>query len=338
MDLQNCISVIVPVYNAEPFLAKCIDSLLAQTYPDMEILLIDDGSTDASPTVCDRYAAQDARVRVIHQKNAGVGAARNAGLDAAKGAYIAFVDADDTVLPDYLETLYRDITEQGADIVCCNCREFYHGQIVNMTGRRVLENRRITDRNICYADMLAGREVYPYMVWAALFRRERCGALRFCPLPFGEDGIFMFDALTCAGSVYLDTYAGYCYIRNDASATLAEEEFSLRKNSADAEFTRYRFEHLPEDVPPETRQKHVVYFAGKVHGLAYALALNKDPQQRAAYMPSLREHLDFLRQTGLPLTGMLKLYIALLDRSFAVYALLVRARQLELRVLKGHKA
>lgn len=338
MDLQNCISVIVPVYNAEPFLAKCIDSLLAQTYPDMEILLIDDGSTDTSPTICDRYAAADARVRVIHQKNAGVGAARNAGLDAAKGAYIAFVDADDYVLPDYLETLQRDMIEQDVDIVCCNFREFYQGRPVNMTIHRVLRSRKITDRNICYADMLAGREGYPFAVWAALFRWERFGTLHFCHLPFGEDCVFMFDALTCAGSVYLDTYAGYCYIRNDASATMAEEEFSLRKNSADAEFTRYRFEHLPEDVPPETLQKHFVYFAGKVHSFAYALVLNKDPRQQAAYMPRLREHLDFLWQTGLPLTGPLKHYLVLLDHSFTVYAVLVRVRHLERRVLKGYRA
>ena len=338
MKQKNCISVIVPVYNAERCLAACVDSLLAQTYADFEVLLVDDGSADTSPAICDRYAAADDRVRVIHQKNAGVGAARNAGLDAARGDYLAFVDADDTVLPDYLETLYRDITEQDVDIVCCNFQEFYHGQPVNMTIPRVMNNRRIPYRNDCYADMVDNHEIYSAGVWAALYRRDRFQLLRFTSLPFGEDCVFNFDALTLAKAVYLDTYAGYRYIRNDASATLAEKEYSLRKCGADAEFTRYRFEHLPEGVPPETRQKHFVFFAKKVHGLAYALALNKDLQQQTAYMPRLWEHLDFLRQTGLPLTGALKLYIALLNRSFAVYTVLVRARQLELRVLKGYKA
>lgn len=338
MNLQNCISVIVPVYNAEQYLAACVDSLLAQTYADFEVLLVDDGSADSSPAICDRYAAADDRVRVIHQKNAGVGAARNAGLDVARGAYLAFVDADDTVLPDYLETLYRDITEQDVDIVYCNCQEFYHGQPVNMSGRRVLENRRITDRNICYADMVGGRECYPICIWAALYRREQLRSLRFTSLPFGEDCVFNFDALTLAETVYLDTYAGYCYIRNDASATMAARKHDLRHCRADVMQTRYRFEHLPENVPQETRQRHFQYYAWCVHYFAYALALNKDSQQRAAYMPSVPEQLRFIRQVGLPLTGSLKLYIALLNRSFGLYAALVRVWQIKIRLTEGKQA
>ncbi|MDR3314701.1 MAG: glycosyltransferase, partial [Oscillospiraceae bacterium] len=89
------ISVIVPVYNVEPYLPKCLDSIVSQTYANLEIILVDDGSTDASGSICDAYAAKDERVRVIHQANGGVAAARNAGLDAAVGEYIQFVDSDD---------------------------------------------------------------------------------------------------------------------------------------------------------------------------------------------------------------------------------------------------
>ncbi|MBQ7815737.1 MAG: glycosyltransferase, partial [Oscillospiraceae bacterium] len=100
------ISVIVPVYNTEKFLDKCIESISKQTFDDFEIILVDDGSTDKSGQICDTWAHKDNRVKVIHKQNAGVSAARNNGIAAAKGEYIAFVDSDDTVSPDYLRLLH----------------------------------------------------------------------------------------------------------------------------------------------------------------------------------------------------------------------------------------
>ena len=111
------ISVIVPVYNTERFLQRCIDSVLAQTYQDFELLLIDDGSKDSSGAICDEYAAQDARVRVFHKKNGGVSSARNLGLDNVRGEWITFVDADDWIESEMLELLLRKGEETGADIV-----------------------------------------------------------------------------------------------------------------------------------------------------------------------------------------------------------------------------
>ena len=103
------ISVVVPVYNMESYLCKCLDSIHAQTYPDFELLLVDDGSTDASPSICDSFALKDDRVRVIHKKNGGVSSARNCGLDAAKGELISFVDNDDLLYPDFLDTMVNSI-------------------------------------------------------------------------------------------------------------------------------------------------------------------------------------------------------------------------------------
>ena len=109
------ISVIVPVYNAEKYLHRCIDSVLAQTYTDFELLLIDDGSKDQSGEICDEYAQKDARVRVFHQENGGVSSARNLGLDNAKGEWVTFVDSDDWAKPYYIEHLVASI--DGADLV-----------------------------------------------------------------------------------------------------------------------------------------------------------------------------------------------------------------------------
>ena len=94
-DIQPLVSIIVPVYNAERYLRYCIDSILGQSYVNLEVILVDDGATDNSPTICDEYAAKDSRVVVIHQENGGIAKAQNAGLDAAHGGYIAFADNDD---------------------------------------------------------------------------------------------------------------------------------------------------------------------------------------------------------------------------------------------------
>ena len=110
------ISVICPVYNAEKYLARAVKSVLAQSFEDFELILVDDGSTDNSGELCDAFAAEDKRVRVIHQANGGVSRARNAGIDSARGEYIAFIDSDDYVFPYWLSDLYEAIAAEGADI------------------------------------------------------------------------------------------------------------------------------------------------------------------------------------------------------------------------------
>ena len=115
------ISIIVPVYQVEKYLNECIDSILAQTFTDFELILVDDGSPDNCPAQCDAAAKRDSRVRVIHKQNGGVSTARNAGLDAAQGNWIAFVDSDDTAAPEYLEKMHKAVLETGRERrrVCC---------------------------------------------------------------------------------------------------------------------------------------------------------------------------------------------------------------------------
>lgn len=117
------ISVLVPVYNVEKYLRRCLDSILAQTYTDYEVILVDDGSTDQSGALCDAYAAEHACIRVIHQKNAGLAQVRNVSVAAARGEYITFVDSDDAIEPTCLEVLMRDLLETGSDISICSWSE-----------------------------------------------------------------------------------------------------------------------------------------------------------------------------------------------------------------------
>ena len=115
------ISIIVPVYNAEKYLHRCIDSILSQTFTDFELLLIDDGSTDSSSIICDDYLREDSRVRVFHKKNGGVSSARNMGLDNAKGKWITFVDSDDFISSNFCEIL---LDNENEDLVICSFETF----------------------------------------------------------------------------------------------------------------------------------------------------------------------------------------------------------------------
>lgn len=114
------ISIIVPVYQVEKYLKKCVESILTQTYQNFELILVDDGSTDKSPEICDEFAKFDDRIVVIHKNNEGVSVARNIGLDIAKGEYIGFVDGDDYIAPDMYEMLLTRILKDGSDMACCN--------------------------------------------------------------------------------------------------------------------------------------------------------------------------------------------------------------------------
>lgn len=120
---MTALSVIVPVYQAAEYLDCCVESILAQTFSDLELILVDDGSTDGSAARCDRWAAADSRVRVIHRENGGVSAARNMGLDAARGEYVAFVDSDDWVEPQMYENLLAAAREYDCAVVLCDCRK-----------------------------------------------------------------------------------------------------------------------------------------------------------------------------------------------------------------------
>ena len=126
------ISIIVPIYKVEPYLRRCLDSIVNQTYTNLEIILVDDGSPDGCPQICDEYAAKDNRIVVIHKENGGLSDARNAGLDICKGEYISFVDSDDWVTPTYIEYLIKAIKDNNAELAVCNYTQTKQSYILNI--------------------------------------------------------------------------------------------------------------------------------------------------------------------------------------------------------------
>ncbi|MBO4219602.1 MAG: glycosyltransferase [Clostridia bacterium] len=159
------ISIVVPVYNVEKYVEKCIESILSQTYKDIEVLLIDDGSPDSSGEICDRFASIDSRVRVIHTPNRGVGAARNTGIANARGDYIGFVDSDDWLEPDMYETLLAELKAADADI--CEC-----GWFVEYSGSAKIS---VPERKLWTGDDTARGyflETISVYCWSKLYKRH----------------------------------------------------------------------------------------------------------------------------------------------------------------------
>ena len=188
---QPEISIIVPVYKTERFLNACIASILAQTFTDFELILVDDGSPDGCPALCDAAAAKDSRIRVIHKKNGGQSTARNAGLDAAHGEWIAFVDSDDTITPDYCAKLYAAVQATGAQMAVCNYRQ------VDESGQPLKEQYlHVRAEVLDQKQALEHCTLLPYMVvWNKLFHAAIFEKLRFRENLIYEDTILMAQAI-----------------------------------------------------------------------------------------------------------------------------------------------
>ena len=173
--MHDLISVIIPVYKVEKYLCRCVDSVLEQTYTNMEIILVDDGSPDNCPVMCDEYARQDSRVKVIHQENAGLSGARNAGIDMAQGQWLAFVDSDDYLAADFLERLYQACVDTGSSLSVCRW-EYVRGERIPEHGTG--ETRVYTGREML-ANLYVPDGAYFVVAWNKLYRKELFEDIRY---------------------------------------------------------------------------------------------------------------------------------------------------------------
>ncbi|MBT1161484.1 glycosyltransferase family 2 protein [Bifidobacterium sp. SO1] len=215
MPANSLVSIIVPVYNAERYLRHCVDSILAQSHRNIEVILVDDGATDSSPAICDAYAAADPRVTVIHQPNGGIAKAQNAGLDAASGDYIAFVDNDDILDRRNIELLLHSLESTGADMSKARWHQFGVSQLETVARKAAIgaaEPKRIT---VFRNPLLAYQTVFCKTLrvlgdtfghntearyfneanWCRLYRRELWNGLRF------PEGMYAQDVMV-AGELY----------------------------------------------------------------------------------------------------------------------------------------
>lgn len=170
------VSVIVPVYNVECYLERCLDSILSQTYTNLEIILINDGSTDQSSQICDAYVKRDPRIRVIHQRNQGVSAARDVGLENATGEFIGFVDADDWIEPDMYEVMIYKIQEENCEVVICDYDEIHNDQLIVRHDANAAE-AMCSEQYVLY--ILERIGLGRTTLWSKLFRRAAIAGVRF---------------------------------------------------------------------------------------------------------------------------------------------------------------
>ena len=193
--METAISVIVPVYRVEKYLPACIDSILNQTFTAFELILVDDGSPDRCPEICDEVARRDARVRVIHQANAGLSAARNAGIEAAHGAWLSFVDSDDYIAPHFCEKLYQTAQRTNADCVMCSVQNVDEsGKLIDSALMRVADEVK-TGREVLRK--IGRDDVTPYLTaWNKLYRRKLFNTLRY-PAGRQNEDVFVFAELFC---------------------------------------------------------------------------------------------------------------------------------------------
>lgn len=221
---EPLISVIIPVYNVEVYIKKCIDSVLKQDYKNLEIILVDDGSPDNCPAICDYYCNQDDRIKVIHKKNGGLSDARNAGIDIAKGEYITFVDSDDYIDKNYISILYNLIIKYNVMLsVADNYIEYIDGQIFNNS---TYEEYETNPENFFYK-MLWGIRDLDNGAWTKLYKRELFSNIRF---PVGknyEDTATLYKIVDKCDRIAVKSIPIYHYMKRKDSIT--QGKFNKKK-------------------------------------------------------------------------------------------------------------
>lgn len=238
------ISVIVPVYNVERYLDQCMNSIVGQSYTNLEIIAVDDGSTDSSGRKCDAWAERDPRIRVIHQANKGLAGARNTGLDAAQGDYIGFVDSDDYTLPDMFSTMMRNMRESGADLSIISYeRENPDGTTYSnaLPGRKLVMS---SEDAFKYVNMHG----YFYVVaWDKLAKRELFDGLRY-PLDaqYAEDSPVTYQLLDRAERIVYDSTPLYRYRMTEGSQSHGITDKFAQSTGDMLELVRRKY---PQDEP-----------------------------------------------------------------------------------------
>ena len=281
------ISLIVPVYNVEPYLRRCLDSVLAQTFTGFEVILVDDGSTDASGRICDEYAEKDARFRVIHKQNGGVSSARNEGIQASRGRYLAFLDSDDELVPDAFAVFAAlpaeyDLAVCGSKWIATDGRT--HSRTFSQKAYAALNSQAL-------CEML--REKVVDCVWG---KRFRLSTIREHSILFdekfdlGEDTLFVCRFLACCGNAYISRQTPYRYHQNSGTLSGFDERYVERLCSARNAMRECLRERFPEAVSSPLWEKQTF---GVYH---YAIACIR--QEKRPFRQKYRMLKRIYRQVG----------------------------------------
>lgn len=285
------ISVIVPIYNVEKYLTKCVSSILNQTWKNLEVILVDDGSPDSSGKMCDAFAETDERIRVIHKENGGLSDARNVGIEAARGNYLLFVDSDDWIDSDMIETLYRIIQKTGADIAECSFRNVYTDRVEEETA---CSAKIVTGNGIDGIEGILDWRYFKPVAWNKLYRRSVIGDIRYPIGRFHEDEFTTYQFFYAAKKlVYIDV-SKYNYVRNRTGSIVA----SYTEKNLDICFAlRERREFLKEHCVTSLEEKaNNIYCWLLLNNLAQSYRNNVSGEKLEKILKMAAEDLEYYQE------------------------------------------
>ncbi|MBE5744190.1 MAG: glycosyltransferase family 2 protein [Clostridiales bacterium] len=316
--MQKLISVIVPVYNVEPYLERCVNSIINQTYKNLEILLIDDGSTDNSGTICDEYAKKDSRIICVHQQNGGVSKARNEGLSLATGDYIGFIDSDDYIEPNMYELLLNSIEENNADLAICGFKQVRVDASfkINDADNTVDWSRENVINNFFTQGII--KELV-YAPVNKLYKKSLLEGLSFnCKYAMGEDILFLFKCIERVEKITYIQGAYYHYIMREGSAMTSS--FSKK---------RLDYVYAIREIEDICKQKYP-YVVDKVGAWAYKHTLNT--LRQIIVSKKIAEFKEFYTQNKLYVKSNKKKYYKTLSTNQKIDYLLINSCHFLLRV------
>ena len=322
--MNPLISIIIPVYNAEKYLNQCIDSIITQTYSDWELILVDDGSTDSSGIICDEYAKNDNRIKVVHKHNGGASSARNKGLDIAEGGYIAFIDADDYVEESYLSKFVENIgkadllqgglLEVGQYENDCSIKKYKYYDLDNNTDAVELLNVKEAGRiRICY-------------VHVKLFRNDiiQDNRIRFdTGMKLSEDFCFVLDYLSCIHSVAEVTNNGYRYNRVGDTSSKYKMDVDMMIHHIDKHIECIRrFEHKHKvEIPNALNPNLKLFFICFIRYIETLSDKRQIRDQTARFLRSKYSYLLKFTTHGMKIRG--RLYYQTIIKSYTLNRFLI---------------
>ena len=288
--MNDLISIIVPVYNVEKYLNRCIDSIINQTYKNIEIILVDDGSTDDSGKICDEYLIKEPRVKVLHKSNGGLSSARNAGIDICKGRYIGFVDSDERIESTMYEILYKKMIYIDADIIDCG----YWKEYVNISSK-ISSDKEIVycGKNLveaCYLSKVSKPEV-----WCKLYKRYIFDSVKFPLNKYYEDAFIFIPTLTLIKKIVIIPSCLYHYRQRKSAIT---KNIFNDKHLDVIELHENEYQYIKKHMPNCIEQNRVYKILGIKELLFKLLNANKKIGSVKNLQEEIKKNFFFILKTN----------------------------------------
>lgn len=312
--MEKLISVVVPVYKVEKYLNRCVKSIVDQTYRNLEIILVDDGSPDRCPAMCDVWTEKDSRIKVIHKKNGGLSDARNVGMEVARGELIGFVDSDDWIDKNMYQYLYKAIKSDNSDVAACG---------VEMIWENGKKSRMLTQNGNCVLNREEAMEALIEESWIkqpVWYKLYKTGTIRNILFPVGkyhEDAFWSYQVIGAAERVSIRDYVGYYYWQHNGS--IMGEKYSLKRLDA-IQALEHRQNYLETNFPNlATKAKYSLWFSCIYHGQKILQNLPEQEQESAIrYIRHVLQQHPFSANTLKGLTQKEKFWIRMAKVSLPV--------------------